>query len=579
MKKKSSKKSKKIKKVDNQDHSDNENDHSDNNNEDDEKSSYKCPYDHLNINSIPTHNDLLDISCHDTLVQKINNSDFVFNLNVSKNVGRYAIAKQDIKNPGTLIVKEKAYAWSVRFQFLKQICTNCAVVFDLNCNPLICDLCEMAYYCSEKCKQAHFKYHEIQCTVLLSIGDICQVTKSDVDLIRTILSVISNYLLDDDSIKPASSKLFIPSKQDLLLMASHTEESGGYMCSIIRSHLRPEHASQLTTEQILFFMSIINANSHSLSRQDDPSKIFGVGLFPLSSLFNHSCYPNVQFCSENNNLIYRLMRPVKEGEELTVNYTALYQSRASRRLDLNTQKKFECHCNRCELLPLDEDQVTRFARDSFLNALTCNRPECKGYLRECFNDNNETMWICTLNSNHSATSAEAQSILDRCKASYEEAYNFYMEGMQQARTIQSASKIRSRLEESMGFYKLHLHPTHEYFFQAMLPLINCCGGEKDYRAKSDYVRQLISLAEAIHPQYFLPLCNYYEAFVQSLQQQIDYNASIGKGTPKTVLQKYKDEMITAMQHCVDIYRIACGSDHLVTKIAISKLDGIRSKRI
>lgn len=64
----------------------------------------------------------------------------------------------------------------------------------------------------------------------------------------------------------------------------------------------------------------------------------------------------------------------------------------------------------------------------------------------------------------------------------------------------------------MGLYRLHLHPAHELIFQALLPLINCCGGEKDYKAKLDYTRQLISLAEAVHPQFFLPLYIFYFYF-------------------------------------------------------------------
>ena len=48
--------------------------------------------------------------------------------------------------------------------------------------------------------------------------------------------------------------------------------------------------------------------------------------------------------------------------------------------------------------------------------------------------------------------------------------------------------------------------------------MNC---KQDFRAKTEYTRQVIALAEAVHPRLFLPLANYYEALAQSLDQQIE----------------------------------------------------------
>ena len=515
----------------------------------------------------------------DALVAKVNEAAFRFRVKVSEKVGRFAVAKDSYDHPGVIVLKERAFAWSVRYQFMKQICANCAEVVCVGKDMLPCELCKMSFYCGKSCKTNHLSLHDVQCNVLRACGEIVATVECDVDLVRTIVAVLSKFIQEEKCV-PVCTKIFESTKSDVLLMANNSVENAHLaekVASQIITNLKLEHANQVSVAQIVFIASIINANSHSLTRQDDPSKIWGVGLFPVSSLFNHSCYPNMQFCSEGNVLTYRLLRPVAKGEELTINYTALYQSRASRRDDLQAQKQFICRCDRCELIPRNEDQKIKFEHDSFLNALTCNRPECKGYLRECINVDGETAWVCTLDQKHLATATEAQVILNRCKVSYQESYKQYMESMQYERTAQNASRVRNCLEASMGLYKLHLHPSHELIFQAMLPLINCCGGEKDYRAKTDYTKQLIALAEAVHPQYFLPLCNYYEALVQSFQQQIDYQAAVGKAIPKSLYARYKDEMLAAMQHCVDNYKIACGEAHMVTKIAISKLENIKSK--
>jgi 3-deoxy-D-arabino-heptulosonate 7-phosphate (DAHP) synthase len=84
-----------------------------------------------------------------------------------------------------------------------------------------------------------------------------------------------------------------------------------------------------------------------------------------------------------------------------------------------------------------------------------------------------------------------------------------------------AGKLRAQFETVHTALKRALHPDHELCFSLMLVLINCCSGEQDYRAKTEYARQVIAMADAVHPKLFLPLANYQEALAQSLQQHMD----------------------------------------------------------
>ncbi len=40
------------------------------------------------------------------------------------------------------------------------------------------------------------------------------------------------------------------------------------------------------------------------------------------------------------------------------------------------------------------------------------------------------------------------------------------------------------------------------------------------------------------------------------------------------MQRYRDEQTAALQSCVDTYRVACGAEHMVVKIALAKLAAV-----
>lgn len=126
----------------------------------------------------------------------------------------------------------------------------------------------------------------------------------------------------------------------------------------------------------------------------DDTTSWGIGMFPLGALFNHSCYPNCIYYSDvhpeplalesassnavtNNtnstaaatataaapsstdsigpHLQFRLVRPVHPGEQLCVTYTGLYEHRRNRRSDLLRSKHFLCICPKCVLRPCSQE--------------------------------------------------------------------------------------------------------------------------------------------------------------------------------------------------------------------------------
>ena len=100
-----------------------------------------------------------------------------------------------------------------------------------------------------------------------------------------------------------------------------------------------------------------------------PGPLIGTGLFQVACMMSHSCLPNtIWFTSpDGKSKILRVIKPVGEGEELTVAYYEdLTVPTATRRAKLQRSKAFICECERCARLA---DDTRRFP---------CDNPECNG---------------------------------------------------------------------------------------------------------------------------------------------------------------------------------------------------------
>jgi hypothetical protein len=71
------------------------------------------------------------------------------------------------------------------------------------------------------------------------------------------------------------------------------------------------------------------------------------GIYPLGSFFNHSCDFNSEAIREGRVLVFRAVKDIAEGEEISISYidaTLPFQKRYSQ---LQQEYYFECGCPRC----------------------------------------------------------------------------------------------------------------------------------------------------------------------------------------------------------------------------------------
>jgi SET and MYND domain-containing protein len=119
---------------------------------------------------------------------------------------------------------------------------------------------------------------------------------------------------------------------------------------------------------------LIQCNAHRIVTAPEPGAFtlshtpIGLGIYPITSLLNHSCDPNSVHHFEpvlpgesavrqqahshahvraGPRLCVRALRDIKEGEELCYSYVDLYQSRRARQQMLWNAYFFQCTCKRC----------------------------------------------------------------------------------------------------------------------------------------------------------------------------------------------------------------------------------------
>jgi len=524
----------------------------------------------------------------DALSAKVAASPAVlFQINHSAALGRHAVAKAALagKPAGTLLLRENCYIWVATASARDSVCHACAL--DLTTIPssrrITCGGCDgQTHYCSVKCRDGHAVLHQSVCKIVRDAPSLAVRHHAPLDLVYALLALAGKRAAHLHSVATSSHSEILPSNPiefdagpmafSQMIAQSGTQPFSGARRSL--QALAGSIAERMPAEKRppldLFhtWASQINANSHSLFRDHKPYDPIGFGLFPLASIFNHSCLPNCTYTNEGAHLTIRLLRPVSEGEELCINYTELYSARDERRAELKASKFFECRCRRCTQTPATAEEVRLIGAEPFISAVLCDQtPGCPGLLMEDdiltdrLGDRN-ARWECSVCHAHCTYGHILDTHLSPLRRRLQEAMLVYSQGL--AGT--AAASLRERFEAILQSARERLHPSHAIIFNCYLPLINCCSVLKDYAAKEIYSRALVEIASASLPAY-PPLANYFEAFAQSLQERIQTKPALARETRET----FATESSHALQRALQIYQDCHGATHPKTLQVAEKL--------
>lgn len=243
-----------------------------------------------------------------------------------------------------------------------KLCVVCYKNYDLklcskNCGILIC---------SNECQES--EVHKKECELILK-WKIEKNEEENEDILRFLTPVRS---------------LFLSGYQKKLV-------------KVLKGHIDPKHGFEVDSLKLLGFVfeeeeenflrlicSILDANAFAVSVGNETNQASLRGLYPLASLANHRCYPNVTHVFDSKQrMITKAVVDMEEGTEIFHSYTRIIWSTIVRRYNLVNTKHFCCYCERCE-------DPSEFGTD--LSAIFCNR--CKGKMLPVEPLSFKTRWKC-----------------------------------------------------------------------------------------------------------------------------------------------------------------------------------------
>jgi hypothetical protein len=299
--------------------------------------------------------------------------------------GRCVIASKDYHR-GDVILMEEPYAMVIH-HYLQATCATCGTtpnsgqIFGISPD-------DPQRYCSQQCLTNDSRIHTAEaqamklsrelgvdggldaCNLLIRIAAVRKFESSSENSRPKSFPLLgrSNLFSHVMSLEPASLSLSEESIRDIRRVA------------VAMSELLLSCELEMTVEEAYQLLLIIQCNAHRIK---DGSGDVALGLFPLTSMLNHSCAPNcfhsylINSASEPPSLVIRALCDIKQGEELCYNYIPLYQSTDIRQGQLYRAYSFTCQCLRCQYnnltLALDRSTEGSYPLDDVIS-LPTNSP-------------------------------------------------------------------------------------------------------------------------------------------------------------------------------------------------------------
>ena len=288
---------------------------------------------------------------------------------------RCFIASRDYE-PGEVVMSEEAMVWVPRYRYKEVTCVYCG---KLCLQQVFKDRNEdIVGYCSLTCSQADRAVRERERALLPLIERLSMHEEEDpVRLIVRLLCHQSATMEQEagneekkeekkEEKEDSSSSSFLSSVPDVPLDGSHAQlhdvlslvtnkdqfsgrtqllfdQAGETLETVFSSEpssFHPKLFSELSSDLLVSLLFIIQCNAHGLQFKDQEVTNFetlplGLGLFPLSAMINHSDTPNTTswaLFEENSKprYVFRAIRSIKRGEEVTHAYIDLYNTPSER---------------------------------------------------------------------------------------------------------------------------------------------------------------------------------------------------------------------------------------------------------
>ncbi|KAI9137722.1 hypothetical protein BKA69DRAFT_1127865 [Paraphysoderma sedebokerense] len=467
--------------------------------------------------------------------------------------------------------------------------------------PLKCDNCDCGYWCSTTCR-SNDETHDRICGLIKKLDVIAESCDVDFNMLRLVVTVFlkehssaaSTTGAGEDHNQDGQAGVIntpISCIKDLITHRKSYDEAWINAMTKAAEELICLEGIQgldnVTVDEFIDLGCRINSNSHGMGDPSGSNRDCAIGLFPLASMFNHSCKPNCIFSgTKHGQIVVRTQSPVSAGEELTISYIDLYQSKDARREELLTTKFFWCPCERCEFIPQSDesgngDGHKKIDPDFWLDGIVCLEYQkgCKGvYIKDDESvEENADRYVCT-DCRHSLHSEEYNSFKNKIENDYQSARDLV-----QSRSFQFA---KNALESFLKKYavpefftptgmppldsfqltptdhKIKLHPHHHFLFNALVPLLNISVHSLSIPASIYYNTLIIETMNQV-VQYGWIMKTELADFWYSLGTVYEMAVTIGEydKVEQRKLEEWKEKAKEAFMECKKIRLVCLGESH------------------
>ena len=291
--------------------------------------------------------------------------------------GRTVVAKRKIL-AGETVLEEPPPVCIVSWKYQLAACQNCLCLIKEN-QAFAHNSSDPYRYCSEVCLRADAPVHlvEMDCVNRLrkmkgfrSLENNESQKEREIEPLRLIIRAAAQKKVDGSSASSKPERVPLLGKankwQHLMGLEAHegvyVDEDLDYIMDISKRMeiLLKVCGMDVRKEEIVHLIRAIASNAHSIKESSSAGadltvqseEVMGLGLFPMTSMINHSCQANCAhyFMTGNKQspkVVMRALKDIEVGEELCYSYVALFQSTAARRATLLRSYQFECVCPRC----------------------------------------------------------------------------------------------------------------------------------------------------------------------------------------------------------------------------------------
>ncbi|XP_068913816.1 SET and MYND domain-containing protein 4-like [Tenebrio molitor] len=257
---------------------------------------------------------------------------------------------------------------------------HCHRCFKLCYNPIPCNMCTQALYCSEACKEEDLPgYHQYLCPILLSLK---KLIGSRAYFLLAVRMALENLHERNDGLAKLKQNIDRVAMKDNEILP--TTVTTAFIFYLFRKHTdkfktKDKKADKDLKDQLVSFIRVSFVHASGIeelypSETDGLSRMLletvACAVFPFYESFRHACCPNIFIQNHGLKRVMRAFRTIKKGQECFVSFGAVYTEtpKASRQHRLFTQYGFRCKCQACEgnWPQLEEDVYSTSSKEDIM---------------------------------------------------------------------------------------------------------------------------------------------------------------------------------------------------------------------